>query len=136
MNFSRKRLARKSCYNEKNINYSKPNLIYNSKHGFHKFHRGSKKLNTLSLKWKYSFLVESFSNLNKFKNLKTIKQKTEKKKNMYIISSKLYNFLENYYNEYNNLSDVKKRKSSYSYGPKNLFLKGHDNSVLSEDKEE
>ena len=55
---------------------------------------------------------------------------------MYIISSKLYNFLENYYNEYNNLSDVKKRKSSYSYGPKNLFLKGHDNSVLSEDKEE
>ena len=55
---------------------------------------------------------------------------------MYIISSKLYNFLENYYNEYNNLSDVKKRNSSDSYGPKNLFLKGHDNSVLSEDKEE
>ena len=55
---------------------------------------------------------------------------------MYIISSKLYNFLENCYNEYNNLSDAKKRKSSDSCGPKNLFLKGHDNSVLSEDKEE
>ena len=62
-------------------NYNKSNLIYNSKHSIYKYYRDSKKFNNLSLKSKYPFLVKLFNDLNKFKNLKTIKEKTEKKKN-------------------------------------------------------
>ena len=71
---------------------------------------------------------------NKFKKLQIIKQKTEKKRtNLYIISSELYNnFLEIYYDEYNELSDAKKRKLVDNYNTENLFFKKYDYSVSSE----
>ena len=80
------------------------------------------KFDNLSLKSKYSFLVEFFNDLNKFKKLNKKfkkKKKTEKKKtNVLIISSKLYNnFLEIYYDEYNDLSDPKKRNLGDNYDP-------------------
>ena len=43
----------------------------------------SKTFNNFSLKSKYSFLTNFFTDLNKFKKLKTIKQKTEMKKCVY-----------------------------------------------------
>ena len=56
---------------------------------------------------------------------------------MCIISSKLYNnFLEIYYDQYNELSDAKKRKLGNNYDPETFFLKGHDYSGLVENKEE
>ena len=56
---------------------------------------------------------------------------------MCIISSKLYNsYLETYYDEYNKLSDAKKRKFGDNYDPEILFFKGCDCSVLLETKEE
>ena len=55
---------------------------------------------------------------------------------MYIISSELYhNFLEIYYDEYNELSDTKKRKAGDNYDPES-FLKGYNYIVWSENKEE
>ena len=54
--------------------------MYYSKYSFYKCYRDSKKLNNLSLKSKFPFLVEFFNDLNKFKKLKTIKLKAEKKK--------------------------------------------------------
>ena len=56
---------------------------------------------------------------------------------MYIKSSGLYNsFLEIYYDEYNELVDVKKIKLGDNYDPESLFLKVYDSSVRSESKEE
>ena len=71
---------------------------------------------------------------NKFKKLQIIKQKTEKKRtNLYIISSELYNnFLEIWYDEYNELSDAKKRKLVDNYNTENLFFKTYDYSAWSE----
>ena len=66
--------------------------------------------------------------------MQIIKQKTEKKRtNLYIISSELYNnFLEIYYDEYNELSDAKKRNLVDNYNTENLFFKKYDYSVWSE----
>ena len=119
-------------------NYNKSNLIYNSKHSFYKYYCDSKKFDSLSLKSKYSFLLEFSKDLNKFKESKTKKQKTEKKKtNVYIMSSELYNnFLEIYYDKYNELSDFKRNKMDTKYDRKNLFLKGYDYNVWSENVKE
>ena len=55
---------------------------------------------------------------------------------MYIISSELYNnFLEIYYDEYNELSDDKRNKMDPQCDPKNLFIEGHDYSVWLENEE-
>ena len=56
---------------------NKVNQIYKSKHSFYEYYLDSKKFNNLS---KYSFLVEFFNDLNKFKKLETIREKTEKNK--------------------------------------------------------
>ena len=56
---------------------------------------------------------------------------------MYINALELYNeYLEIYFNQYMTLSDAEKRKLGYKYDPEDLFLKGHDYSVWSENKEE
>ena len=62
-------------------NYSKSNLIRSSKHSFYKYYHDSKKIDKLSLKSKYSFLLEFSKHLNKFKKVKIQKRRTEKKKN-------------------------------------------------------
>ena len=61
-------------------NYSKSYLIYSSKHSFYKCSRKTKRFDDLSLKSKYFSLPEFSKLLNKFKELKTIQQKTEMKK--------------------------------------------------------
>ena len=56
---------------------------------------------------------------------------------MYINALELYNeYLEIYFNQYMTLSDAEKRKLGYKYDPEDLFLKGYDYSVWSENKEE
>ena len=77
-------------------------------------------------------LVEFFNDLSKFKKIKTQKEKRKKKKktNVYDTSSELYNdFLEIYYDEYNELSDNKRNKMDPKYDPKTLFLERYDYSV-------
>ena len=93
-------------------NYSKSNLIYNSKLSFYKYYRHSKKFHSVSLKSNYPFLPQCYKDLNKFKELKTIKQKTEKKTtNLYIISSELYNnFLGIFYDDKMNYHTIKQIK--------------------------
>ena len=75
--------------------------------------------------------------LNEFKNLKTKKQKTEKKKtNVYIISSEWYNsFLEIYYDKCNELPDNKRNKMDPKYDHKTLFLERYDYDDWFENKE-
>ena len=51
-------------------NCSKSNLIYNRKQSFYKYYHDSKSFNNLSLRSKYSLLLEFFNDLNKFKKLK------------------------------------------------------------------
>ena len=62
-------------------NYSKSNLIYNSKPSFYNYYRNSNKFNYLPFKSKCSFLVNFFNDLNKFNNLKSRKENPRKKKN-------------------------------------------------------
>ena len=60
--------------------------------------------------------------------------------NAYDNASELYSeYLGVYYHQYMALSDAKKRNLDNKYKPKNIFLKGYDYSVWSEesiDKEE
>ena len=71
-------------------NYSKPDLIYNSKYSFYNYYRNSKIFNNLSLKSKYSFLVELFNDLNKFNKIKHEKKKKKRKKQMCMIQLQNY----------------------------------------------
>ena len=49
---------------------------------------------------------------------------------MYIISSEIYNnFLEIYYDEYNELADDERNEIDPKYNPKTLFPDGYDCSV-------
>ena len=52
-----------------------------------------KRINNLSLKWKYSFLIDFVKVLNKFDKLKTQKEKQKKTKNVYDTASEVYNDL-------------------------------------------
>ena len=87
----------------------------------------SKNLINLSFKSKYSFLAESFKDLNKSNKLRTQKEKTKKKKiNVYDPISELYNeSIEIYFDEYNELSDAKKN-IELKYDPNNLFHKTYN----------
>ena len=90
-------------------NYSKSDLIYNSRYGFQNYYHNDEKFNNLSIKSKYSLLVKFFNNANKFNKLKTQKEKTQKKKaNVYDTASELYiELLETYFDEYNDLEITK-----------------------------
>ena len=59
-------------------NYNKSNLMYDRKCSFYKY-RDSEEFNNISFKSKYLFLFEFFNDLNKFDNLKAIKEKKTKK---------------------------------------------------------
>ena len=98
---------------------NKSDLIYDSKHSFCKYHT-IKKFYNLSLQPKYSFLVDFFNDLDKFSNLKTLK---EKNTNVYDTASELHNdLLETCFGEYNDLSDAKGSKMDPKYDPTNLAL--------------
>ena len=75
-------------------NYNKLNLIYNSKHNFYKYYQDRKTFYNLSFKSKYSFLHKLLKDLNKFKQLKTLKRETEKKKKQ-ICMIQLQNYIIN-----------------------------------------
>ena len=69
-------------------------------------------------------LAEVFKDLNKLKKVKTQKEKTERKKNVYNKASELYNdFLGICFGEYYELADDKRDKVKHKYYPKKLFLK-------------
>ena len=70
--------------------------------------------------------------------LKAMKEKTKNKKtNVHDTASKLYDeLLETYFDEYCYLSDPERKKVDCKYKPKKLFLKGYDDSVWSQSKEE
>ena len=76
---------------------------------------------------KFSFLDEFFKGLNKFNKLKTQKEKTKTKKiNVYDVASELYNeMLETCFDEYNELSDAKRKNIKLNYDPVNYFLLIH-----------
>ena len=57
--------------------YNKSSQIYDSNHSFCKYN--IKKVDNLSFKSKYSYLVNFFNDFNKFSSIKTQKEKTEKK---------------------------------------------------------
>ena len=65
------------------------------------------------------FLIKFSKDLNKFKVLKTKKKKSKEEKkttNVHVLSSELYNnFLEIYYDKYNELSDEKRSKIDPKY---------------------
>ena len=54
------------------------NLMYHNKDSFYKYCYDSKKIDSLSLKSKYSFLLEFSENLNKSEKIKTEKEKNRK----------------------------------------------------------
>ena len=54
------------------------NLMYHNKDSFYKYYYHSKKIDSLSLKSKYSFLLEFSENLNKSEKIKTEKEKNRK----------------------------------------------------------
>ena len=86
----------------------------------------------------FKYLNIYFKDLNKFKELKTIKQETEKKEtNVYDTALELYNeLLERYFDEYCYLSHAKRTKINGKCKPKNLFIKGYDYSEWSKNEEE
>ena len=59
--------------------YSKSDLTYNSNYSFYKYYCDIKKLDSLCLKSKHSFLAECLNDLNKFNKLKPQKEETKKK---------------------------------------------------------
>ena len=61
--------------------YNKSDLIYDSNYSFYKYYHDLKKFDSLSLESKYSFLVNLFSDLDKFNKLKPQKEETKEKKN-------------------------------------------------------
>ena len=61
-------------------NNSKSNLITHANHSYFKYYRGNKKIDILSFKSKYSFLISFFNDLDKFHKLKHQKEETEEKK--------------------------------------------------------
>ena len=103
-------------------NCSNSNLIYNADHSYYKYYRDSKKIDNLSFKWKYSFQVEFFEDLNKLNNSNPQKEST-KVENVNDNASELYNeYLEIYFDECKTLSDAQKRKLDSKCDPINLFL--------------
>ena len=93
-------------------NYSTSDLVYEGNYSFYKNYRDTKKLDKLSLKSKYLFLVTFIYDLDKFTKLKTQKERTQKKKiNVYNKATELYSdFPSIYFNEYSELSDDKRKK--------------------------
>ena len=59
--------------------HSKLDLIYDSKHNFHKYH-DIKKFDNFSLNSEYYFLADIFNDLDKFSKLKTEKEEKKRKK--------------------------------------------------------
>ena len=102
----------------------------------------AKKFDNLSFKSKCSFLYQFFKHLNEFNKLKTHthtqkkqKQKT-RKRNVHDAASELYNeFLETYFDEYYNLSVVKRKKMNHEYEPEKLFLKAYNYNSWYESEE-
>ena len=102
---------------------NKSYLINNSNHSFYKYCRDIKKFDNLSLKSKYSILAEFFNDFGKLTELKTQKEKKKEKTNVYDTVSELYNdLLEIYFDQYYDLSDVKRSKIYPEYDPANLTL--------------
>ena len=93
-------------------NYSTSDLVYEGNYSFYKNYRDTKKLDKLSLKSKHLFLVTFIYDLDKFTELKTQKERTQKKKiNVYNKATELYSdFPSIYFNEYSELSDDKRKK--------------------------
>ena len=77
------------------------------------------------------------NDLDKFNKLKTIKEKTEKKKtNVFNAASELYNdLLGIYFDEYYELPNAKKEKIESKYDPTELFLKPYNCDVWFENEE-
>ena len=92
--------------------YSTSDLVYEGNYSFYKNYRDTKKLDKLSLKSKHLFLVTFIYDLDKFTELKTQKERTQKKKiNVYNKATELYSdFPSIYFNEYSELSDDKRKK--------------------------
>ena len=84
------------------------------------------------------FLRTFLNDLSKFKKLKTINEKAEKRKtNVYDIALELYNeLLETYFDESYYLSHVKRTKMIPKYKLEKLFIKGYDCSMWSKNEEE
>ena len=134
-------LEQKNKYQKLKKN-KRSNLIYDSRHNFYEYYN-NKLLNNSrsSLESKYPFLLSFYSDLNKFNNLNPQKESTkERKVSVYDNASQLYSeCLGVCFDQYMTLSDAKKRKLDNKYEHKNLFVKGYDYSVWSEestDKEE
>ena len=72
-----------------------------------------------------------------FNTLNPRKERTkEKKPTVYYNASELYNeYLEIYFNQYNYLSDARKRKFGNKYDPINLFLETHNYNTWFENEE-
>ena len=101
-------------------------IINDPNHSFYKYYHDSKKFNNISYKLNYSFLTIFLKVLNKFTKLKPQKEK-KKKKNVYDAASESYNeLLETYFDEYNELSDAKRKNIELKYDPNNLFLKTYN----------
>ena len=90
--------------------YNKSNLIYNGLRFYS--NSGDRTFDNLSFKSKYSYLLSFYDDLEKLVRMKTTKlDKINVKERVYNTVGELYNKrFENYYDEYNKLSDVKKIK--------------------------
>ena len=113
----------KKCHRKEN---DEPNLIYNRLifHG----HSNDKKLDILSFKPKYSFLLSFYDDLEKLIKMKPrnlIKKKEKAKVHKSV--TKLYNKqFEDFCDKYYKLSDAKKNNPGQKFKATNLKLKAYD----------
>ena len=98
-----------SLFKKENKKYNKPNLIYD-RLSFYSC-SNDKKFDSFFLKSKYSCLLSFYDDLQKLINLKPTKlDKIKEKEKVYKTVSELYNNgFENYYDEYNKLSEYIKK---------------------------
>ena len=122
------KLIKKEKQTTKKYNRSSP--IYDSKYSFYLYYN-IKNFNSPSLTSKHPIFLSFNNELNKFNSLNPWKGCTkDKKATLYNNASELYNeYLENYYDQYMDLSDAKKRKFDDMYDPEELFLEEYDYSV-------
>ena len=116
--------------------YNRSNLIYDSKCSLYEYYN-IKEFNIMSPESKYPILLSFYNNLNKFNTLNPRKERTkEKKATVYYNASPLHNeYLEIYFNQYNDLSDARKRELGNKYDPINLFLETHNYNTWFENDE-
>ena len=87
-----------------------------------------KKVDSLSFKSKYSYLLNFYDNLQKLIKIKPTKLcKIKEKGKVYNAVSELFNeIFEYYFDAYNELSDVKNYQKSKKFKPTSLKLKHYD----------